>query len=88
MCPLSSFVILKTVNIKKYSTSNEPILIDINLPKLDFLFANLSPEEKVKLVDGEGHHVIVRIILKKKNICKVHSDTEVLPHLKDKLLCS
>ena len=64
MCPLSSFVILKTVNIKKYSTSNEPILIDINLPKLDFLFANLSPEEKVKLVDGEGHHVIVRIILK------------------------
>ena len=43
---------------------SEPILIDVNLPKPDFLFANLSPVEKVKLVDGEGHLVIVRIVLK------------------------
>ena len=53
------------MRIKIYSTFSEPILIEVNLPKPDFLFANLSPVEKVKLVDGEGHLIVVRIVLKK-----------------------
>ena len=57
-------MILKTVNIKSYSTFSEPILIVVNLPKPDFLFANFSPIEKVKLIDGEGHLIIVRVVLK------------------------
>ena len=43
---------------------SEPILIVVNLPKPDFLFANFSPIEKVKLIDGEGHLIIVRVVLK------------------------
>ena len=65
------------------------ILNDVTLPEPDFILSNLSPEKDVTLIDGEGHLIVVRIVLKNT----VHEldpaqDSKVLLLLKGKLLCS
>ena len=52
----------ETVNIKICSTFSERN--DLDPPEPDFILANLSPEKDVTLIDGEGHLVVVGIILK------------------------
>ena len=48
-----------TEKIKIKICSIKTISNDVGSPKSDFILANLSPEEDVTLIDGEGHLVIV-----------------------------
>ena len=40
-------------------------------PEPDFILANLSPVEKVKFIDGEGHLIIVRVVLKRHKVVRI-----------------